>query len=311
MNRHLIFAAMAAACMPTLSNQAWAHGFAGKRFFPATLQTDDPFVADELSLPTVSRFREPATADEAETRETEIEAEFAKRITSNFGIEVSGARRRLEPAGEPAVTGAGNLEVGVKYQFATDKRRERIFSFGVGAEIGGTGSEKVEADSFNTYTPTLFFGKGFGDSFDASPMLKPFAITGSIGVSFPSRSSTVNAAGEVERNPHVLNLGFALMYDLRYLQSFVKDIGLRAPFNRIIPIVEFSVRRPLDRGQAGETTGTINPGILWVGQRIQLGVEAIIPANARTGKHTGVIAQLHFLLDDIFPNSLGKPMVGP
>src|SRR6476646_5026684 len=31
-----------------------AHGFAGKRFFPATLATDDPFVADELSLPTLS-----------------------------------------------------------------------------------------------------------------------------------------------------------------------------------------------------------------------------------------------------------------
>jgi len=32
-----------------------AHGYAGARFFPATILTDDPFVADELSLPTVSR----------------------------------------------------------------------------------------------------------------------------------------------------------------------------------------------------------------------------------------------------------------
>ena len=32
---------------------AEAHGFAGKRFFPATLATEDPFVADELSLPTI------------------------------------------------------------------------------------------------------------------------------------------------------------------------------------------------------------------------------------------------------------------
>src|SRR5207237_4059147 len=33
---------------------ASAHGFAGSRFFPATLSTDDLFVADEFSLPTVS-----------------------------------------------------------------------------------------------------------------------------------------------------------------------------------------------------------------------------------------------------------------
>jgi hypothetical protein len=309
MNRRPIFAAIAAVCMLALSNQACAHGFAGKRFFPATLQTDDPFVSDELSLPTASRFRDPATADEPETRETAVAVDFAKRVTSNFGVEVGSARVRLEPEGESALTGSENLEVGVKYQFATDERQERIFSFGVGTEIGGTGSSTVGSESFNVYTPTFFFGKGFGDLSDDSPMLKPFAITGSIGVSFPSRSSIMNA-GEIERNPHVLNFGFAVMYDLHYLQSFIKDIGLRAPFNRMIPIVEFSFQRPLDRGQAGETTGTINPGIIWVGQKVQLGVEAILPVNARTGKHTGVIAQLHFFLDDIFPNTLGKPLFG-
>src|SRR5262249_9419807 len=33
--------------------EALAHCFAGARFFPATLATEDPCVADELSLPTV------------------------------------------------------------------------------------------------------------------------------------------------------------------------------------------------------------------------------------------------------------------
>ena len=36
---------------------AGAHGIIGQRFFPATLAIDDPFVADELSLPTVSFMR--------------------------------------------------------------------------------------------------------------------------------------------------------------------------------------------------------------------------------------------------------------
>jgi len=45
--------ALAAAC-ESHRGPAQAHGFARKRFFPATLVIDDPFVADGLSLPTVS-----------------------------------------------------------------------------------------------------------------------------------------------------------------------------------------------------------------------------------------------------------------
>ena len=66
-------------------NHAFSHGFAGMRFFPATLSTDDPFVADELSLPTGSSI---VTPDEGGTRTTELSVDIAKRITSNFGIEV-------------------------------------------------------------------------------------------------------------------------------------------------------------------------------------------------------------------------------
>src|SRR5262245_55630922 len=34
-------------------------GFAGDRFFPATISTDDPFAASEFSLPTFSEIRQP------------------------------------------------------------------------------------------------------------------------------------------------------------------------------------------------------------------------------------------------------------
>ena len=47
-------AAWIAACVP-----AFAHSLAGDRFFPATLRTDDPFAASELSLPTFSEIRQP------------------------------------------------------------------------------------------------------------------------------------------------------------------------------------------------------------------------------------------------------------
>jgi hypothetical protein len=64
---------------------------------------------------------------------------------------------------------------------------------------------------------------------------------------------------------------------------------------------------PLDRGGGG-TTGTVNPGVIWAGQNIQLAVEAVVPVNRRTGGSVGWIAQLHFFLDDLFPQSLGRPI---
>jgi len=49
----LFACALALALSLTSVQVAQAHGLIGKRFFPATLATDDPFVADELSLPTI------------------------------------------------------------------------------------------------------------------------------------------------------------------------------------------------------------------------------------------------------------------
>jgi hypothetical protein len=85
---------------------------------------------------------------------------------------------------------------------------------------------------------------------------------------------------------------------------------LRAPFDRLIPLIEFSFETPLNRGQEGQTTGTINPGLIWSGKYFQIGAEAVIPANSRTGNDIGFIAQLHFYLDDLFPRSLGRPLFG-
>jgi len=115
---------------------------------------------------------------------------------------------------------------------------------------------------------------------------------------------------EIERHPNVLQWGFALEYSLIYLQEQVKDIGLSSPFDRLIPLVEFPFETPLNRGQEGQTTGTINPGLIWSGKYFQVGAEAVIPVNSRTGSNVGFIAQLHFYLDDLFPKTLGRPVFG-
>lgn len=299
------------ACVVALvawGGEAAAHGFAGKRFFPATLTIDDPFVADELSLPTVS-YQKSADG----TKETDFEFEFSKRITTDFGVSLKETLIRLIPRGDTPRTGFGNLEVGGKYQFFTSAPHETILSLGLDAEIGGTGRKAVGADSFTTVTPALFYGKGFGDLPEAVAFLKPLALTGVLGVALPTRAKNVTSTDDevdIERNPHVLQWGFAVEYSLPYLQAYVKDLGLPVPFNRMIPVVELSFQTPLDRGQGGKTTGTVNPGILWAGQFVQLSVEAMLPINARTGRTVGVIAQLHFYLDDLFPKLFGKPLFG-
>src|ERR1700730_16857669 len=78
--------ATALTIVPTAG--ALAHRFAGSRFFPATITVDDPFVADELSLPTASNQK---TGTDPSVVETAISGEFSKRITSDFGFSIGYA----------------------------------------------------------------------------------------------------------------------------------------------------------------------------------------------------------------------------
>ena len=296
-----------------LADRAFAHGFAGKRFFPATVVTDDPFVADELSLPTISSRKVAGEGDEPSARETDVSIDVSKRLTENFGFGIGGTYKAVKPDGGETQRGFDNLEASVKYKFYQNDEHEALLSIGIDADIGGSGAKRVGAESFSTFTPTLFFGKGFGDLPPEMRYLRPLAVTGLVGVGIPSRASSTTVSDEgdtlTERHPHTLEWGFAIEYSVPYLQSFVKDVGLREPFNRMIPVVEFSMSTALDRGASG-TTGTVNPGIIWAGQYVQLALEAVIPLNSRSGSGVGWIAQLHFFLDDMFPASIGRPLIG-
>ena len=81
-------AAAAAVILLSANSAALAHGWAGQRFFPATILTDDPFVADEISLPQVSV--NPPGPDGA--KERDIQIDMSKRITPDTGIIISPLR---------------------------------------------------------------------------------------------------------------------------------------------------------------------------------------------------------------------------
>jgi hypothetical protein len=294
-------AAVAAAVTLISANSAvLAHGFAGQRFFPATILTDDPFVADEMSIPQVTV--NPPGPDGS--RETDIQIDLSKRITPDTDVTIRNQWQRLKPAGLPAVTGFGPLETGAQYQLFVNGPHEALGLVGLSATWAHTGRvQALGAPDFTTLSPSFDFGKGMGDLPRSLPYLRPFAITGNLGFDFPTK---VESAGVP--NPTNINYGFAFEYSLPYLQCCVKDIGLREPFNRLIPLVEVAFTTPINRVPATQTIGTIQPGVIWAGQYFQIGAEAILPANRFTGHGYGGVIQFHVYLDDLFPHSIGRPI---
>jgi hypothetical protein len=301
--------------------QSAAHEIVGNRFFPATLGIDDPGVNDELALPTISSFK---TGDDPSFRQLDFSGEFSKRITEAFAIAVGSTYSRLSPPGGPTGTGANgfqNLETTFKYRVLKDPAHEFVMSVGLSIEWGGTGASSVGADPFNAYTPTVYFGKGLGDLPDTFSWVRPVAITGQVGYAIPGRNSTTTfgvdpdsgvATADTEFHPRVLNWGGTIQYSMPYLKSAVIDLGLPDFVDHLIPLVEANLQTPVANTftSGTRTTGTINPGVIWVGKTFQFGVEALIPINRQSGTNLGVIAQLHFYLDDIDPRGIGKPIFG-
>jgi hypothetical protein len=286
---------------------AFAHCFVGARFLPATLVTDDPCVADEMSLPTVSWSR---TADMPPATEWGVGAEISKRITEDFGISIGDTWRQIRAPGGPTMAGFDNLETTVQYQLLKDGPHEFAALLGLVVDWGGTGaSNSGIATPWTVLTPTYYFGKGFGDLPEQAGWLRAFAVTGQVGYQIPSRSFDSVQSVSI---PQVLAWSGSIQYSMPYLKSDIQDLQLPNFFNHLIPIVEFQMSTPVanNAGNSFVTTGTINPGVIWVGTYFQVGLEAQVPVNRESGHGVGVIGQLHLYLDDMFPNTLGQPLLG-
>src|ERR1700674_5826198 len=83
-------------------SNASAHCFVGARLFPATLATDDPCVADEMSLPTVSWSK---TGDMPPATAVAISGDLSKRITEDFGISIGEGWSHIRQPGGPTMAG--------------------------------------------------------------------------------------------------------------------------------------------------------------------------------------------------------------
>ena len=297
-----------------IASPARACCMVGNRFFPATLNVDDPCVTDELALPGITGFK---NGDQPSAQELDISGDYEKTITENFGFSIAEDWIHLNIPRDGSHSGFDDLATGFKYQFVRDAKGELDMSVSLDVDWGETGSSTVGAAPFTTLTPTVFAGKGFGFLPEIMKFFKPFAVTAQVGYSIPTEFSTtvVDQHGGLVTtapNPQFLVWGGSLQYSMPYLKSSVQDLNLPAFVNQLFPLVEAKLSTPVANFSLGEsTTGTINPGIIYVTKKYQFGVEAILPINRASGDGVGVIGQFDLYLDDIFPKSVGRPLFAP
>ena len=317
MNRPKLLAALAGVSLLPVQ-PVFAHGFAGPHMFISTLLIDDPKVADEASVPTFMWLPQPSDTNPAPELYN-LDFEFDKRITENFGFSVNGGYQWLQTPGAKTANGWQNVEVGLKYKPFVSAEHEFMVSVGVFREFARTGANGTNGgvlgnDDSSSTTPTIFWGKGFGDL--PIGFLRPLALTGTLGYSIADKKLKVTGtdpdSGDPLFNNGTFNQwsgGLSLQYGIRYLQSQVKDLGLPEFVNRLTPVVEVAWSSPASKPNQSSTQYLVGAGINYTATNYAVTVEALIPGNKQTGSHMGVIAQFHLYFDDLFPNSLGKPIV--
>jgi hypothetical protein len=314
---HIRFAAALASASALGGQAALAHAVCGDRVFPVTLTIDDPGVADEVSVPTFTYQRSAADGGPGPTHEYDFNFEYDKRITNNFGIGLNYGWTVQQIDHAKTQTGFQNLFATAKYQTCVSPDHEFIVTVGVQREFGRTGTAHTGADEYGATTPTLYFGKGFGDV--PVDYLRPFAITGEFSYTVADKAlkamqvtdpdTGISSLQYNSGNPNQWFGGISLQYSLPYLQSQVKDLGLPRFVGRRTPLVEITWSSPATSPSTQGTTWTIAPGVIYSADSYQVGVELLIPANRAAGTNVGVIAQFHMFLDDLLPDSvLGRPL---
>lgn len=294
--------ALAAACAVG-SRLAVAHVVVGDRVFPVTLTFDDPGVGDEATLPQF--VHAPAATG---TNLNQFQWEYDKTITPFTAIIYNQGYDILHSAQQPTRTGLENAFLTGKWQAYTNGPHEFVVSLGVIREFGGSAATvNIGGSAYGSTAPIVYFGKGLGDL--PIGVLRPFAITGELSYAIPDRR--LNATGDNSGNPPAWSAGFSVQYSIPYLQSQVRDLHLPSFLGRLVPLVEATWYSPAAGPARGfPTTVVVAPGVIYLGQTMQFGVEMLIPADRAAGMHIGAIAQLHFFFDDLFPHSIiGRPIL--
>ena len=313
MNPRYLLSTLAVGSM-AFTNHANAHGFAGDHLFVSTLLIDDPNVADEASLPTFSFLPQPTDGGPTPVQYG-LGLEWDKRITENFGFAINEGYNWLSQPGAKTTNGWQNIVVTLKYKPYVNAEHEFIVSVGVQrviARSGANGSNGavLDNDDSSSTIPTLYFGKGFGDI--PVGWLRPFFLTGELGYQVADKALKVDPVSYTPVNNGISNAwtgGLSLQYSIRYLSSQVKDYGVSGFVNKLTPVVELAWSSPASKPTQDVTQYLWGIGVNYTATDYAVGVEMLVPGNRESGSHVGVIAQFHLYFDDMFPHTLGKPIL--
>jgi hypothetical protein len=304
---------------------ALPHTIVGNRVFPATLAIDDPGVNDELGLPMFTYIANPDNSNEFD-----FNGAYQKTITYDLSFSIADTFSHNTNAARAdgtigTINGWKNLRTQLKYVPYQNDEHEFIVSVAGQVEWGHTGNASVGADPFSSLTAKGFVGKGFGDL--ENEWLRPFAVTGEMDYTWSTHPIDVTGVDQfgnvlISQTPTVLTYGATLQYSLLYMNSFVHEVpeffrNLIPTFEVVFstPVSNIGPSVPLSIPGTHETTGVYGPALYYIGRvgpvSFELGAAAQIPINQASGRHVGWAAILDFFLDDIFPDTIGKPLFGP
>ncbi len=173
----------------------------------------------------------------------------------------------------------------------------------------GTNGAVLDNDDSSSTSPTIYFGKGFGDI--PIGWVRPFALTGELAYTIADKKLKVDPVSGDPVNNGMSNAwtgGLSLQYSIRYLSSQVKDYGLPNFVNRLTPVVELAWSSSASKPSQDTTQYLWGIGVNYTATTYAVGLEMLVPGNRNTGSHLGVIAQFHLYFDDLLPHSLGKPI---
>jgi hypothetical protein len=294
---------LAAALILLAPAAARAHAVVGARIFVNTVQIDDPSVGDEANLPLFS-----VSSPDGKSTVTDLNFEYDKTITENLGIGVGTDFDNItnDPAfNDRTKLGFDDPYIQLKYKWLVIPAHEFISSVAVSQAFGRAGTTGIDS-GYDTTTLSGYFGKGLGDiPFDP---VRPFAVTGELDYNIAD-TGTSSGVGSVNS----WSGGLSLQYSVPYLQSQIYDYRLPPILANLTPLVELgwssAATGTAFRPSNLPTTFLLSAGAVYTSEYYSFSAELLMPLNGTAQHGLGVIGQFHIYFDDMFPNSLGKPLI--
>jgi hypothetical protein len=286
---------------------ALAHAVCGSRVYPVTLTLDDPGVADEVTIPQVVYTRSAADGGPGPGHDVAYQFEYDKRLTDEIGFAFNDNFNVNQTDHAKTETGWDDLVVTAKWAKCLSPDHDFILGFGVIREFGHTGTTHTGADVYGNTAPTVYFGKDLEEI--PVPLLQPIAFTGELSYAIADKGLKYESAQFNNGNPNEVVGGLSIQYSVPFLQAQIKDYGLPEPLAHLIPLVEIGYVSSASGPSNVPTQWTVAPGVIYLRTWYQVGVEALIPANRAAGTNVGFTVQFHVFLDDLYPNSIGAPLV--